>query len=280
MIPTKILRASTERIYQIDFSPDGKRLAVGSWLDEDSVSIWDVDTGVERMKIPQVGDCRAVHFSPDGAMLLTMGKDHVPMVWDARSAAELGRFRPQLQPLCADVTFCPNSKQLVTHARGGDVTVWEWNAPKWKQVITLPGPEKVTADGVDWVHYPLAASPDGKWLAAGSPTRFKVWETAAWKEITSKATPASWLAFAPDGRAIFTGAHEYTDDRMHSVARWQTETGELQKTAPLASRGPWAVYHLSVDGKTLYTMACDPAEPSIHLYDADTFEERFLPRMQ
>jgi hypothetical protein len=47
----------------------------------------------------------------------------------------------------------------------------------------------------------------------------------------------------------------------------------------LASRGTWAVYHLSVDGKTLHAMACDPAESSIHVYAAETLEERFLPEM-
>jgi serine/threonine protein kinase len=277
LTPRKVLRAATERIYQVDFSPDGKLLAVGAWLDHDSVSIWDVETGTQCGRLPLNGDCRFLQFSPDGTKLLTVGIDHVPIVWDARTGAELGRFPAQLQPLCADATFCAGGKQVVTHERGGDLIVWEWQASQWKKVTILTGPEQVATDGTEWEHYPIVASRDGKWLAAGSPSRFTIWETGTWKQKT-KTAPASWLAFAPDGLTIFTGAHEHADDRPHTVTRWKTHTGEpVRGPALLSSRGPWAVYHLSLDGKTLYAMTCDPAEPSIHVYDAETFQERLFP---
>jgi hypothetical protein len=134
----------------------------------------------------------------------------------------------------------------------------------------------VAADGTEWEHYPIVTSQDGKWLAAGSPSRFTIWDTSTWKQKTRTA-PASWLAFAPDGLTIFTGAHEHADDRPHTVTRWKTDTAEpVRGPTLLSSRGPWAVYHLSLDGKTLYAMTCDPAEPSIHVYDAETFQERIL----
>jgi WD40 repeat protein len=210
--------------------------------------------------LPHDGDCRFVQFSPDGTKLLTLNKEHVPILWDAKSGEVLDRFPPQVQPLCSDMTFTANGKQIVLHGRGGDVTVWEWGDTKWKMVKSLPGPEQVTADGTDWVHCPLVTSRDGKWLAAGSPSKFKVFDTSTWQQVFSKTAPASWLAFAPDGLTIFSGSHENAEEPLHSVTRWQTLTGEQVKAASLRSRGPWAVYHLSRDGKTLYEMACDPAE--------------------
>jgi hypothetical protein len=58
------------------------------------------------------------------------------------------------------------------------------------------------------------------------------------------------------------------------MASWDVKTGQRLKKAPLAKRGTWSVYHLSTDGKTLYATACDPSEPSIHAYGAETLEER------
>jgi serine/threonine protein kinase len=277
LTPRKVLPAATDRVYQVDFSPDGKLLAVGAWSDFESVSIWDMHTGTLRNKLPHDGNCRFVQFSPDGTKLLTVNKDHVPVLWDAQSGAALASFPPQVQPLCSDMTFTADGKQIVMHGHGGEVAVWGWQDAKWDVAKKLPGPEQVPEDGIDWVHFPLVTSRDGKWLAAGSPSKFTVWDTTTWMQVFSKKTPASWLAFAPDGLTILSAAHEHADDRLHRVARWRTETGEQVKAASLGSRGPWAVYHLSLDGKRLYGMTCDPAEPCIHVYDAASFEERFMP---
>jgi WD40 repeat protein/serine/threonine protein kinase len=275
MAPVKILGSTPGRIYQVAFSPDGRQLAVGSWSDGDSAVVWDVQTGKQTLKLKHQCDCWSIQFSPDGDRLLTVGEDHTPTVWDARSGAQLYRFPAQDQPVCADVTFTADGKRIVTHTDGGDVKVWD--ARTWGEVVTLEGPERVTEKRPHWRHLPLAVSSDGKWLAAGSESGFKVWATATWKEQCSASTPATWLAFAPDGRTILTGPHECREREWHTVARWDTQTGQRLRSATLASLGSWAVYHLSTDGKTLYAMACDPAEPAVRLYDADTLEERILP---
>jgi serine/threonine protein kinase/WD40 repeat protein len=275
MAPAKVLGAAAGRVYHAAFSPDGKRLAIACWSDEDGAAVWDVATGEPTLKLQHPGGCWSIQFSPDGARLLTVSDDHIPIVWDAQSGAELHRFPAQEQPVCGDVTFTADGKQVVTHTDGGAVTVWD--ATTWKEVITLAGPERVTEKLPDWLHCPLAVSSDGRWLAAGSPSGLKVWATATWKEQISVATPATWLAFAPDGDTILTGPHEGAEQQQHAVARWDTRTGRWLKSATLSSRGPWAVYHLSTDGKTLYAMVCDPAEAAVHVYDADTLEERIPP---
>jgi serine/threonine protein kinase/WD40 repeat protein len=276
MAPAKVFEPAPERICQLSFHPDGQRLATAyRGAEEDSAAVWDVERGVEILRLKQKGECLSIQFSPDGARLLTVGADHRPTVWDAGSGAELHKFPAQDQPVCYDVAFTADGKYIVTHTDGGAVRVWD--AKTWGKVITLQGPEQVTENFADWRHLPLAVSPDGQWLAAGSESGFKVWATAGWKEQSRGRTTATWLAFAPDGHTLLTGAHDCTDGRWHAVARWETQTGRPLPGTTLGSRGGWAVYHLSADGKTLYGMACEPAEPAVHVYDADTLEERFLP---
>jgi serine/threonine protein kinase/WD40 repeat protein len=275
MKPVKVFGSASGPICQLAFSPDGKRLATASRWAEDGAAVWDVEKGKQIFRLKQKGDCLSIQYSPDGDRLLTVGEDHKPTVWDANSGEELRKLPAQDQPVCYDVTFSADGKQIVTHAAEGAVKVW--NAQTWDEVITLPGPERVTENLAEWRHLPLAVSPDGKWLAAGSRSGFKIWATDTWKVQCERDTLATWLAFAPDGRSLLTGSHEGWWRPWHTVARWDTQTGRRLKGEPLGSRGPWAVYHLSTDGKTLYGMACDPAEPSFHVYDADTLEERFLP---
>ncbi len=276
MAPERILGPAAGPIYQLAFSRDGKRLATGSWAEEDAAAVWDVEKGAQTLRLKQKGNCFSIQFSPDGKRLLTVGDDHKPTVWDADSGEQRHQFPAQDQPVCYDVAFTPDGKHIVTHGDGGAVRVW--NAKTWGEVITLPGPERVTENLADWWHLPLAVSPDGKWLAAGSPSRFKIWATADWKEQSAGGpTPATWLAFTPDGRTLLTAAHDCTDGRWHAVARWDTESGRPLPSRQLGSRGAWAVYHLSADGKTLYGMACEPPEPSVRVYDAETLEERVLP---
>jgi WD40 repeat protein len=275
MALVKVLGGPTDRIYQVSFSPDGKRLAAGSWSEKDNVVIWDVETGKQALKIQHPGNCCSIQFSPDGDRLLTVGEDHTPIVWNARSGTELRRFPAGDQTVWPDATFTADGKQIVTHAAGGAVKVWD--AQTWGEKVTLSGPERRTENLPHRRHLPLAVSADGRWLAAGSDSRFKVWATATWNEEFSAATPATWLAFAPDGRTILTGPHECPDRQWPTVTRWDIQTRKRLRSESLGSRGKWAVYHLSVDGKTLYGMMCDPAEPAIHVYNADTLKERYLP---
>jgi WD40 repeat protein len=272
--PVKVLGPEAERVYRVAFSPDGKRLAAAVWSEEDAALVWDVQTGKQTLRLSHKGSCRSIQFSPDGTRLLTVGEDRRPIVWDAASGEELYRFPPHEHPVWPEATFTADGRRILTWAAAG---VKVWDAKTWAEVKTLPGPERPGEDLPDDRHLALAVSADGEWLAAGSGSGFKVWATATWKEQCGAAAPATWLAFAPDGRTLLTGPHECAGRPWHAVTRWETPTGRRLGGAALGSRGPWAVYHLSADGRTLYGMACDPAEASVHVYDADTLQERFLP---
>jgi hypothetical protein len=277
MVPAKVIGPAAESIYQLAFSADGKQLATASRTEndgEDSAVVWSVETGKPSLRLKQKGNCPAIKFSPDGGCLLTVGKDHVPTLWDARTGVKLHCFPAQDEPVCYDVTFTPDGRNIVTHGSAGDVKVWD--ARTWTEVVTLSGPGQITEDPALWTHLPLAVSGDGKWLAAGSESGFRIWATHGWTEEVSGNTPATWLAFASDGRVLLTGAHDCTDGRWHEVSRWNTRTGERLATASLGSRGGWAIFHLSADGKKLYSMTADPAEAMVHVYDADTLKEQFL----
>jgi WD40 repeat protein len=65
------------RPHTIAFSPSGKLLACGNWVEE-SISLWDVQTGEERVVIAkEAGGGTVFAFSPDGKALATGTKEGV-----------------------------------------------------------------------------------------------------------------------------------------------------------------------------------------------------------
>uniref|UniRef100_A0ACD5GTA2 WD40 repeat domain-containing protein n=1 Tax=Desertifilum tharense IPPAS B-1220 TaxID=1781255 RepID=A0ACD5GTA2_9CYAN len=60
-------------VRSLSFSPDGTRLASGSW--DQTVKLWDISTGEEIATLKGHADAVvSVNFSPDGQILASGGK--------------------------------------------------------------------------------------------------------------------------------------------------------------------------------------------------------------
>lgn len=156
------------------FSPDGKALAFGGF-GGDSVHVWGVDTGKERLVIePGRYTVPCAAFAPDGKTLavgirLSFPKDGPPRafpapppsqrvvtLYDSATGKSVGNLTASGGPIHS-VAYSPDGKLLAT--ANGNERVELFDVATQKVLASLkmePWPDEV------------AFSPDGKVLAAGS----------------------------------------------------------------------------------------------------------------
>jgi WD40 repeat protein len=134
-------------------------------------------------------------FSPDGSQIVTLSQEQAK-VWDSSTGALLFSL-PELGPV-SDITFNPDSCQLVIVQKNGQATVWQ--SRTGERLFTLHD----RGAQVERVLF----SRDGTRLLAELSRGARVWDTRTWKPLLSIKKRASTGHRAPSSgsRALFEHA--------------------------------------------------------------------------
>ena len=148
---------------------NGKGTMIASGSRDDSIRLWDLNTG--RLRSDLIGhsdDVLSVRFSPNDKFLASAGYDQTVRLWEVASGRALRIFKGHTNRVFS-VAWSPDGERL---ASAGDATVRIWHAKSGAalRVISIGGsietPEKKIPENLSAV----AFAPDGKRLAVSSTT--------------------------------------------------------------------------------------------------------------
>lgn len=124
----KVLDTNGVTPHDLQFSPDGKQLAAGSWF---RLHVWNVSSG-EHQSIPTEhgGLLTSVSFSPDGKHLVSLGRhtDSAIRIVDTKEFNVIRRY--QAHELCgAMIRYSPDGRWLVSASDDESIRLYDLSLP-------------------------------------------------------------------------------------------------------------------------------------------------------
>ena len=275
------VRLGKGRIFDVAYSPDGRRLAVAS-----SIGVWlyDAETGVELdLLTGHRAYVRNVYFSLDGQTLVSASRDKAIRIWDV----DTGEYLRGQTGSCSGcsgspIALSPDGRTL---AKGNEGAGWGsinfYDATTGEHLRTIEDERtaerndrlnlrigtSVSYSGIYGEVRSLSFSPDGKTLASGhSDGNIRIWDAHTdelLQTLMGHASGVESVAFHPDGKTLASSG------RLDGTIRiWDADTGELLHT--LIGHTGWIHnFSFSPDGKTLASASHDE---TLRIWDATTGE--------
>lgn len=201
-----------ERVYGIQYSPDGKLIAVaaGTPAQLGEVKLFATESGELVADLVRTGDAVfAVAFSPDGKRLATAGADRAIRVFDVATQKQQLLIEDHADWVM-DVAWLPDASKLVSASR--DKTAKVFDAKTGDSLVTFNG----HAEPV----FGVAVAPDGKTvITSGRDKSLRRWNVSDAKEvqrITGFGDEVFRVVVTRDGRIFSCSADRKA--RVHSLA--------------------------------------------------------------
>jgi WD40 repeat protein len=214
----RTLKGHSGWVTTMAFSPDGQRLATGSW--DQTVKLWEVSTGEQLTTVAKKNkEIQALAFSRDGRWLATENSSNTVTLRDAATGQEV-RVLPSDKPLgplgsnwVYSISFSPDGRWLATGVDEKTVRMWDVNTGTKLRDFTTSR-RRITY---------IAFSPDSRLLASGDDDKtIRIWDVASGDELRKLSGHRKSIyavAFSPNGRLLASASGDKT------VRLWDVDSG-------------------------------------------------------
>ncbi|CAD8136770.1 unnamed protein product [Paramecium octaurelia] len=253
-----ILDGHYRKVYQVCFSSDGKSLA--SCSDDNSIILWDVQTGKKKFRSRGKWEVKQLCFSPNNNTLVFSSQEFLYLL-NLRTGKQKVRLGLEGHTKkVMSINFSPDGTILASSGGsengGGDYTIHLWDVKTGQQKAKLDG----HSSSVMSVNF----SPDGTTVASGSSDNsIRLWDVKTGQskvKLYGHSSSVMSVNFSPDGTTLASSSGD------KSIRLWDAKTG--QQKAKLDGHSDYVkTICYSPDGTTL---ASGSDDKSIRLWDVMT----------
>jgi WD40 repeat protein len=216
---TAELRGHPGPVADLAFSPTGPLLATAA---TNTIRVWDLTTGEEKLALAGPAPIVALAFSPDGQRLASADLSLTAItLWDV-TTGRLAQTYPGFAGSLTCLAFSPKAgapRLIARGSREGRVTLWDLSV----------GPNPLDLGGHATLVTSVAFSRDGRRLATSGPDEHTVilWDVATGTAVHKLTASALRVAISSDGKLLATGGGDLINpDRQGELRLWDLETGQ------------------------------------------------------
>ncbi|BAY86460.1 WD-40 repeat protein [Calothrix parasitica NIES-267] len=262
----KTLNGHTGSVLSVDFHPKQKDIIASSDT-KGNIKLWNIRTE-DCLKTFYVSDedslikeedkiINAIHFHPDGELLVSCGADKTVRLWDLAT----GNYKPPLfghEGKVYKVRFSPNGKIIASCSEDRTIKLWDTDSRKCKQ--TLSGHTSQVWD--------IGFHPSGRTLISGSDDQtarfWNIEDGTCWNILKGYTRGVFSLAFSPDSKTLVSA-----QDGQIIIHSWKLE--DFKYNSHLRGhKGKIRSVAFSSDGRTL---ASGSADRQIKLWDIQNIHD-------
>ena len=250
-----VLRGHSASVLSVAFSPDGLKLASGSW--DRTVRVWDLR---QPQNIPPPlatlqGGIWSLAFSKDGIWLAAGDDDGTIHVWDLRQPQAAPLILSGHQDHVQSVAFSPDAQKLASGSVDKTIRLWDLRQPQTAPVVIAANQGSV---------WSVAFSPDGNSIASGGDDgTIHVWQTdqllLAPLVLKGHHDKVQTVVFSSNGKELASGSADKT------ICIWDLAATRQPKPIVLSGHQGtvWSIA-FSSDGQKL---ASGSADTTIRIWD-------------
>lgn len=229
-------------ITSVDFSPNGKQLATGSW--DTFLMLWSFKPQARAFRYVGHKDVvTSVQFSPLGNLLASASRDRTVRLWIPDKRGKSSEFKAHTAPV-RSVDFSADGQFLATASEDKSIKVWNMHRQRFLYSLYRH---------THWVRC-AKFSPDGRLIVSCSEDKtIKIWDTTN-KQCVNNFSDfvgfANFVDFNPNGTCIASAGSD------HTVKIWDIRVNKLLQHYQVHSGGVNCVsFHPS--GNYLITASSD-----------------------
>jgi len=225
-----VLEGHTDRIYTVEYSPDGSRLVTAS--DDNTAIVWDIGAAAPVTILRgHTNRLTTAHFSANGARVVTAGFDAAARVWNA-GTGKLVAVLEGHTGIVNDARYCPSGGNVVTAGEDGTARIWKTLTGEPIHLLNAEaGPVKAAVFSSDGFEV-ATAHDDGTvvlWNADDGSERLRPDKGLPDGAISNMATLD--LAYSADGTRLFGVGED------GALFIWNVSDGSLVERIAALDRG-------------------------------------------